>query len=95
MPCNVVVGGFFGDEGKGKLIAYLALKDKPSVIVRGGVGPNAGHTVQFEGKTYSLRMIPSGFTNKNSKLLIGPGVSVETYSSRNEFSSFIKKSRVN
>ncbi|MFC1505635.1 adenylosuccinate synthetase [Thermoproteota archaeon] len=77
MPCNVVVGGFFGDEGKGKLIAYLALKDKPSVIVRGGVGPNAGHTVQFEGKTYSLRMIPSGFTNKNSKLLIGPGVSVD------------------
>ena len=77
MPCNVVVGGFFGDEGKGKLIAYLALKDKPSAIVRGGVGPNAGHTVQFDGKTYSLRMIPSGFTNKNSKLLIGPGVSVD------------------
>ncbi|MGB6681700.1 MAG: adenylosuccinate synthetase [Candidatus Bathyarchaeia archaeon] len=77
MPCNVVVGGFFGDEGKGKLISYLALKDKPSAIVRGGVGPNAGHTVQFDGKTYSLRMIPSGFTNKSSKLLIGPGVSVD------------------
>ncbi len=77
MPCNVVVGGFFGDEGKGKLIAYLALKDKPAIVARGGVGPNAGHTVEFEGKTYSLRMVPSGFTNKESRLLIGPGVSVD------------------
>jgi len=32
MPCTVVVGGFFGDEGKGKLISYLALHDKPSLI---------------------------------------------------------------
>jgi adenylosuccinate synthase len=77
VPCNVVVGGFFGDEGKGKLIAYLALKDKPSIVARGGVGPNAGHTVEFEGKTYSLRMVPSGFTNRDSRLLIGPGVAVD------------------
>lgn len=76
MTCTVVVGGFFGDEGKGKLIAYLASRDKPAVVARGGVGPNAGHTVQFEGKTYSLRMIPSGFVSKNSRLLIGPGVLV-------------------
>jgi len=77
MSCNVVVGGFFGDEGKGKLIAYLALKDKPAIVVRGGVGPNAGHTVEFEDRTYSLRMVPSGFTNKESRLLIGPGVCIE------------------
>jgi len=76
VTCTVVVGGFFGDEGKGKLIAYLASRDKPAVVARGGVGPNAGHTVQFEGKTYSLRMIPSGFVSKNSRLLIGPGVLV-------------------
>ena len=77
MPCNVVVGGFFGDEGKGKLISYLALKDNPAIVARGGVGPNAGHTVEFEGRTYSLRMVPSGFTNKESRLLIGPGVCIE------------------
>ena len=41
MPCTVVVGGNFGDEGKGKVIAYLANKDKPNIIARGGVGPNA------------------------------------------------------
>jgi adenylosuccinate synthase len=76
VPCTVVVGGFFGDEGKGKLTAYLALRDRPAIVARGGVGPNAGHTVQMQGKTYSLRMIPSGFVSKESRLLIGPGVLV-------------------
>jgi adenylosuccinate synthase len=76
VTCTVVVGGFFGDEGKGKLTAYLALRDRPTIVARGGVGPNAGHTVQVQGKTYSLRMIPSGFVSKESRLLIGPGVLV-------------------
>jgi adenylosuccinate synthase len=76
VACTVVVGGFFGDEGKGKLTAYLALRDRPAVVARGGVGPNAGHTVQVQGKTYSLRMVPSGFVCEESRLLIGPGVLV-------------------
>jgi adenylosuccinate synthase len=76
MTCTVVVGGFFGDEGKGKLIAHLALNDKPTVVARGGAGPNAGHTVEHLGKVYSLRMIPSGFVYEKARLLIGPGVLV-------------------
>lgn len=76
MACTVVVGGFFGDEGKGKLTAYLALRERPAIVARGGVGPNAGHTVQIEGRTYSLRLIPSGFVSRESRLLIGPGVLV-------------------
>lgn len=76
MGCTVIVGGFYGDEGKGKLTAYLALRDNPAIVARGGVGPNAGHTVQIQGKTYSLRMMPSGFVSKESRLLIGPGVLV-------------------
>ncbi|MBS7655875.1 adenylosuccinate synthetase [Candidatus Bathyarchaeota archaeon] len=76
MPSTVVVGGFFGDEGKGKLISYLALHDKPALIARGGVGPNAGHTVKFKDKTFFLRMIPSGVVYEEAKLLIGPGVLV-------------------
>ena len=58
MPCTVVVSGFFGDEGKGKVISYLSLADKIDVAVRAGVGPNAGHTVVYQGKKYKLRMIP-------------------------------------
>jgi len=74
MTCTVVVGGFFGDEGKGKIISYLAMKDNPSIVVRGGAGPNAGHTVKDAGRTYKIRMLPSGFLNKKSKVMIGPGV---------------------
>ena len=76
MPCTVVVCGFFGDTGKGKIISYLALKDKVSVAARAGVGPNAGHTVIYNNKTYKLRMIPSAFVYEKSRLLIGPGVLV-------------------
>ena len=76
MPCTVLVCGFFGDTGKGKMISYLAVKDKTAVTARAGVGPNAGHTVVFEGKTYKLRMLPSAFTAPDCRLLIGPGVLV-------------------
>lgn len=77
MGCSVVVGGFFGDEGKGKIISYLALKDKPAIIARGGVGPNAGHTVCYKQKTYKLRQVPSGFVYEDAYLLIGPGVLID------------------
>ncbi len=74
MTSTVVVGGFFGDEGKGKIISYLAMKDNPKIIVRGGAGPNAGHTIRDGDKIYKVRMLPSGFLNKNAKVMIGPGV---------------------
>ena len=76
MTSTVVVGGFFGDEGKGKIISYLAIKDNPKIIVRGGAGPNAGHTIKDGDTVYKVRMLPSGFLNKNSKVMIGPGVVV-------------------
>jgi adenylosuccinate synthase len=76
MPCSVVVCGFFGDTGKGKVISYLALKDKLDITARAGVGPNAGHTVIVGGRKYGLRMLPSAFMQKKCRLLIGPGVLV-------------------
>ena len=76
MASTVVVGGFFGDEGKGKIISYLALHDKPSIVVRGGAGPNAGHTIKDGDKTYKVRMLPSGVLNKDAKVMVGPGVVV-------------------
>jgi adenylosuccinate synthase len=78
MPCLVTVGGFYGDEGKGKIIAYLAKKDNPSIAVRGGVGPNAGHTFTFEGKEYKVRMLPSAALNPPTRLLIGAGVLINS-----------------
>ena len=76
MPCLVTVGGFYGDEGKGKIVAYLAKKDSPAIAVRGGVGPNAGHTFTFEGREYKVRMLPSAGLSPATRLLIGAGVLV-------------------
>lgn len=73
----IIVGGQFGDEGKGKIISHLALSDDPEVIARGGVGPNAGHEVRHNGKRYPLRLVPCGFVNENARLLIGAGVFVD------------------
>jgi len=74
LACTVVVDGFFGDGGKGKIVSYLVIADDAAVCARGGVGPNAGHTVVKDGVTYKLRMVPCGFVNPNTRLLIGPGV---------------------
>ncbi len=70
MSCTIVVGGFFGDEGKGKIVAHLAYQDKPTIISRGGVGPNAGHTVQVGERSFGVRMIPSGFVYPDARLFI-------------------------
>ncbi|MCK4437546.1 adenylosuccinate synthetase, partial [Candidatus Bathyarchaeota archaeon] len=76
MSCTVVVDGFYGDGGKGKVVSYLAVSDDAAVCVRGGVGPNAGHTVVKDGVKYKLRMVPCGFVNAGTLQLIGPGVVV-------------------
>ena len=88
MTSTVVVGGFFGDEGKGKIISYLAIKDNPKIIVRGGAGPNAGHTIRDGDKVYKVRMLPSGFLNKDAKVMIGPGVVVNPDILKTEIQDF-------
>jgi len=75
MPCTVVVGGFFGDEGKGKIVSYLALRDEVDACARTG-SVNAGHTVIWNGVKYGLRMVPSAFVYKNCRLYIAPGANV-------------------
>ena len=94
MPSTVAVGGFFGDEGKGKIISYLSKKDNPSIVVRGGAGPNAGHTIKDGNTTYKVRMLPSGFLNKNAKVMIGPGVVINPEVLSNEIQDFGASGRV-
>lgn len=94
MPCTVIVGGFFGDEGKGKIIAYLAKQYRPTIAARGGVGPNAGHTFVLDGKTYKVRMLPSAALNASTKLLIGPGVLVNPQIFLDEVTRFDAGDRV-
>jgi len=74
---TILVGGQWGDEGKGKIVSYLCLNDRFDVTARAGVGPNAGHTVEYKGKKYGLRLVPSGFLTEGTRLLIGAGVLVD------------------
>ncbi len=69
---TIIVGGFFGDEGKGKIAAYLALKDRPEIAVRTG-SVNAGHTVIYGGRAWKLRVVPSAFVSKGTKLMLPAG----------------------
>jgi len=94
MPATVVVGGFFGDEGKGKMISYLALKDKPKIAVRGGVGPNAGHTFVLNGEVHKVRMLPSAVLSKETRLMIGAGVVINPEILLNEISKYNVQDRV-
>lgn len=76
MPATVVVGGFFGDEGKGKIVSYLALRDELDMAVRVG-SVNAGHTVVLEdGRAVKLRMVSTAFVYPKCRLLIGAGANV-------------------
>jgi adenylosuccinate synthase len=75
MPCTVIVGAFWGDEGKGKIISYLALKDKLDFCVRTG-SVNAAHTVWKDGKKFALHMVPAGFLYDKCRLLIAAGANV-------------------
>lgn len=75
MPCSVIVGAFWGDEGKGKIISYLALKDNLDFCVRTG-SVNAAHTIWYEGKKYALHMVPAAFINPKTRLLVAAGANV-------------------
>jgi adenylosuccinate synthase len=75
MPCSVIVGAFWGDEGKGKIISYLALKDNLDFCVRTG-SVNAAHTIWYEGKKFALHMVPAAFINPKTRLLIAAGANV-------------------
>jgi adenylosuccinate synthase len=75
MPCSIIVGAFWGDEGKGKIISYLALQDKLDFCVRTG-SVNAAHTVWKDGQKYALHMVPAGFINDKCLLRIAAGANV-------------------
>lgn len=71
----VIVGGQFGDEGKGKIIDYLS--SDASIIVRAQGGNNAGHTVVVGQNEYKLHLIPSGILSPNTQCFIGGGVVID------------------
>lgn len=72
MNVDVLLGLQWGDEGKGKIVDYLA--PKYNVVARFQGGPNAGHTLEFDGIKHVLHQIPSGIFRNDIKNIIGNGV---------------------
>ncbi len=72
---DVLLGLQWGDEGKGKIVDVLT--PKYDVIARFQGGPNAGHTLEFEGKKHVLHTIPSGIFRKNAINVVGNGVVID------------------
>jgi adenylosuccinate synthase len=70
-----IVGAQWGDEGKGKVVDYLASSFDYTARYAGG--HNAGHTVIFNGRRYVLQLIPSGILRPGKKAVIGPGAVVD------------------
>jgi adenylosuccinate synthase len=75
MSVTILVGGQWGDEGKGKVIDLLT--DRVHMVVRSQGGNNAGHTVVAEGKEHRFHLIPSGILNPATVCVIGHGVVVD------------------
>jgi adenylosuccinate synthase len=75
MPADVIIGGQWGDEGKGKIVDLLA--HNYSTVVRYSGGNNAGHTVINDKGTFKLHLIPSGILDPKIKCIIGNGCVID------------------
>ena len=89
MASVIIVGTQWGDEGKGKIVDYLA--DKCEYVVRSQGGSNAGHTVVVDNVKYKLRLLPSGILHKDKVCVIGNGVVIEPKVFLSEIDSLIEK----
>lgn len=88
MAIDVLLGLQWGDEGKGKIVDVLC--PKYDLIARFQGGPNAGHTLKFDGQKYVLNTIPSGIFNDKTMNLIGNGVVIDPITLKRELDNLKK-----
>jgi adenylosuccinate synthase len=88
MKSDVILGLQWGDEGKGKIVDFLA--QKYDVVARFQGGPNAGHTLEFDNIKHVLHQVPSGVFRANTKNIIGNGVVLDPVVFRKEIESLKK-----
>ena len=89
MSVDVLLGLQWGDEGKGKIVDFLA--PKYDLVARFQGGPNAGHTLEFDGIKHVLHQIPSGIFREDKQNIIGNGVVLDPIIFMNEVSQINKK----
>jgi adenylosuccinate synthase len=85
MPVTAVVGGHWGDEGKGKVVDALAAHAE--MVIRYNGGNNAGHTIVGPHGTLRLHLVPSGICHPHVDCLIGPGVVVDPFALLDEITT--------
>ncbi len=85
----VVVGSQWGDEGKGKIVDWLS--SEADIVIRFQGGHNAGHTLVIDGKTYKLRLLPSGIVRKGKISIIGNGVVIDPWALLDEIDEIKSK----
>ena len=88
MSLDVLLGLQWGDEGKGKIVD--AISNSYDIIARFQGGPNAGHTIEFDGQKHVLHTIPSGIFNNNAINVIGNGVVIDPVIFENELNGLKK-----
>ncbi len=88
MKVDVLLGLQWGDEGKGKIVDILA--PRYNVVARFQGGPNAGHTLEFDGNKHVLHQIPSGIFRDNIQNIIGNGVVLDPIIFRREIEGLAK-----
>ena len=88
MSLDVLLGLQWGDEGKGKIVD--AITNSYDIIARFQGGPNAGHTIEFDGHKHVLHTIPSGIFNKEAINIIGNGVVIDPVIFKNEIEGLKK-----
>lgn len=88
MKLDVVLGLQWGDEGKGKIVDVLA--GKYPIVARFQGGPNAGHSLHFEGKSFVLRSVPSGIFRKDAINIVGNGVVLDPITFKGECENIAK-----
>ena len=88
MAVDLLLGLQWGDEGKGKIVDVLT--SNYDIIARFQGGPNAGHTIEFDGIKHVLRTIPSGIFHKNSMNIIGNGVVIDPVVFKSELDGLAK-----
>jgi adenylosuccinate synthase len=85
MKIDVLLGLQWGDEGKGKIVDVLT--PNYDIIARFQGGPNAGHTIIFEGKKFILHTIPSGIFSEKAKNVVGNGVIIDPFIMKKEMAN--------
>ena len=89
MKADVLLGLQWGDEGKGKIVDVLT--PKYNVIARFQGGPNAGHTLIFDGKKHVLHTIPSGIFREDTLNVVGNGVVIDPVIFKREIDALVER----